>query len=191
MFFRRLFLIPLTILFFPGLALADPYQGFYLGGQAGYIRDKHDLAPGGEAEGGLGYGGYGGLNLRILERFVIGVEGDVLFTGNDVSIDGIPGVNGKINSERTIGASARGGILLRDTLLAYAKLGYVNGKFSSAKLDGVRFGGGLEAALSERTSLRLEYLYSNFEGFNTSRLGNILNVEPQRHQILLGLGFHF
>lgn len=98
------------------------------------------------------YGAVVGIDAPVGDSFIVGVEA---------------GADNIADRDRTIGVSARVGARLSDSVLAYAKAGYVNFKaidFSGRDkaLDGLRVGGGLEFALNDTLFTKVEYRYSDF-----------------------------
>ena len=90
--------------------------------------------------------------------------------------------------------SARAGYLVTDKALVYVRGGYANTRVRTARstattivrdsdnLDGWQVGGGLEYAISEKVSARVEYRYSDF-----GKDGG----DFERHQTLVGVSYNF
>lgn len=55
-------------------------------------------------------------------------------------------------------------------------------RYSKESIDGYSIGGGVERALSDRISARLEYRYSDLGGSD---------AKFQQHQALVGVAYHF
>ncbi len=114
---------------------------------------------------------------------------------------------GYVEAGRDLYVGARAGILATPNTLVYAKGGYTNAQFdllatdnstdteTDLDLDGWRAGAGVEHALSENLFVKGEYRYSNYEegeveapsGLESDRF----DVDMDRHQILMGVGYRF
>tara|TARA_E500000305_G_scaffold58953_1_gene47078 strand:+ start:593 stop:1258 length:666 start_codon:yes stop_codon:yes gene_type:complete len=141
---------------------------------------------------------------------VLGIEGEYMeseakteFDTADFSGFGV----GNVEAGRDIYVGARAGILATPNTLVYAKGGYTNARFdllatdnttdteTDLDLDGWRVGAGIEHALSENLFIKGEYRYSNYEegeveapsGLESDRF----DVDMDRHQILMGVGYRF
>lgn len=165
------------------------WTGAYVGLQGGYswthsqsTYDDPDLAlnfPIAPVEADGFSGGFeGGLNYRVSPRFVVGFEGDVSFAN---LTDTIPDDAGSyahgccqtITSKTDFGANLRGraGVLVNPhTLLfaagglaiSHAKVTASDGNISDdATLYGWTVGGGIEQAMSDKVSAKVEYLYTD------------------------------
>jgi outer membrane immunogenic protein len=171
----------------PTLANAEPFNGAYVGAQAGW--DNHKTIG-----NGISYGIIGGYNAKIGEKAVIGLEGNYDFssaTKKQTSVIGGSTVSAEANIGRSLGIAGRLGILAAPSTLFYVKGGYENisAKISttgisgfdklSGKIDAAVVGGGVEHAFNETTSFRINYDYANGQaGYN-------------RHRLLAGVAFHF
>jgi opacity protein-like surface antigen len=151
----------------------------------------------------LGYGKY--FNIVYLGGEAFGN----VYSGTDKSYANQTqgGVNVISSSERQInqsyGLSAIPGIKLNKMTLLYGRLGYVRGNFtsnlsrstsvtgslpgvsSSANLNGIDFGIGIEVLLRENMSMRGEFKHSNY-------FGNVIvnpgaNFSPRDNMATLGL----
>lgn len=116
------------------------------------------------------YGLNAGLDTTVLDSNVrLGVE---------VSTDNI------FNRDREVGVAARAGYVFNDAVLVYGKAGYanfrnINFQDRATTLEGLRVGGGLEAALTDNVYGKLEYRYTDFNG----RAG--------KHGAVAGFGLRF
>jgi outer membrane immunogenic protein len=175
----------------PTMAFAEPFNGPYVGAQIGW--DKHDTIG-----DGLSYGILGGYNAKVGEQAVIGLEGTVGFssaTRNVTATDAGITYTAKADIGRELGIAARAGFLAGPNTLFYVKGGYENIRakvttsgnipgFSglnalAGNIDAVVAGGGVEHALNETTSFRINYDYANGKG------------GYDRHRLLAGVAFHF
>jgi outer membrane immunogenic protein len=195
-------------------AQAQTFNGPVVGAQAGWSQNKI-----GTLEGDLGIseidrnrdaftgGVYAGYDHRIA-NVVIGVEGGFNIAASDTIV--VPrgtgpvinplianpagAVDAIVNPHYAFDLSARAGYVVGDKTLVYARGGYENlrarttlidadGSVSSKdSYDGWMVGGGVEHALGDKLSTRLEYRYSDLGG-GASKF--------DRHQLLLGVGYHF
>lgn len=118
-----------------------------------------------------------------------------------------------LDSGRTFTVGVRAGVPLGSRSLIYAKGGYSNGKFAanydpdltdndedepgevfdfSEKRGGYHLGAGAEFGITQGVYAKLEYVYSDF-GSSSYRLDEdtALDVNSDRHQVLLGVGMRF
>lgn len=110
------------------------------------------------------YGAGVGLDAELYKNVVVGVE---------ATLD-------NVFDRRNVGAAARVGYVVADTALVFAKVGYANWKqTTTAELEGLRVGGGVEANLYGPVYGKIEYRYTDFDG----------NVG--QHGGLVGLGVRF
>ena len=107
--------------------------------------------------GDLVYGAVAGVDVPLGNDFVVGVEGDA---------------TNVFNKDRSFGANARLGYSINNVALVYGKVGYENYKDAfSRKLDGFRYGGGVELKAGRSLFLKAEYRRTNFENRATSDAG--------------------
>lgn len=89
-----------------------------------------------------------GLDAQLYKNVIVGVEATV----------------DNVFDRRNIGASARIGYVVADKALVYAKVGYTNWKqTTTAELEGLRVGGGVEASLFGPVYGKVEYRYTDFD----------------------------
>ncbi|PTQ07825.1 hypothetical protein CLG96_16945 [Sphingomonas oleivorans] len=186
---------------FGGAASAEPFNGPFVGVQAGWNKDDlgtpstplGDLQVGRSQDAFVG-GVFAGYDYKIAPRIVIGAEGGVNF-GADDSIVRTSGTSRlTIDPKRSLDLTARAGYLVTDNTLIYGRAGYTNvrarttltdatgTRSASSNRDGWLIGGGAERAVAQNISTRLEYRYSDLsEG----------DGKFDRHQILLGVAYRF
>ena len=105
-----------------------------------------------------------GLDAKLYKNVVVGVE---------ATLD-------NVFDRRNIGAAARLGYVVADKALVYGKVGYANWKqTTTAELEGLRVGGGVEANLYGPVYGKIEYRYTDFDG------------GVGQHGGLVGLGVRF
>ena len=185
----------------PAIAHADPFNGPYLGVQAGFNRDDigtldtriGSLAIGRSRDSFIG-GAYGGYDYRIAPRVVIGAEAGINFTSSDTITRSGSGDLARINPSYAFDLSARAGYLVTDDTLLYVRGGYDNVRARVThevrgvtardrdNFDGWMVGGGVERAVTDSITLRAEYRYSDLSGGD----GRF-----DRHQGLLGIAYRF
>ena len=126
-------------------------------------------------EEGVSYGVTAGYDLPVGQNFTFGPE--VSF--GDATVDA-PGVD----ASRDLAASVRLGYVENPQFLAFAKIGYADTRFellgTNANYEGVRFGGGLEFALTNNAYVSAEYQRTEYE----DDFGG-------RDAAVVGIGFRF
>lgn len=168
---------------------AEPFNGPYIGAEAGWQQDKvrANVATGGTVLQGNGkddsfaIGGQIGYDLKVSPNFVIGAEGSFTTPG------------------RTFGLAARAGVLATPKTLVYAKGGWVNSRYeveigpdsTRRNRDGWTVGGGVEQMLTDNVSARVEYRYADFKSFSGNLSGVAFSANPDRHQVMAGVNFRF
>ena len=106
------------------------------------------------------YGAGVGLDAELYKNVVVGVE---------ATLD-------NVFDRRNVGAAARVGYVVADTALVYAKVGYANWKqTTTAELEGLRVGGGIEANLYGPVYGKIEYRYTDFDG-NVGQHGGLVGI---------------
>lgn len=126
------------------MAQADDkkFDGFYLGAEVGY-QDFSRITNAGEDN--FDYDGFIGYRVQMDNNWVIGLEGG---SGIDATLGYAMGPN--------------------KDFLAFGFAGYSNIKLSDTQttttFDGIRFGGGVEYAVSKNISLRLTGTHTDYEG---------------------------
>lgn len=182
-------------------AQAETFDGPYVGVQAGYNRaevtDRTIDAQPIDAEvsrDALVLGGYAGYNYKINDRLVIGAEAGFSGAFDDELRAQSAGGSLTIDPRYSFDLSARAGYLVNDKTLVYVRGGYANSRVrttlvsedgtarASHNLDGWLVGGGVERALTDRISARLEYRYTD--------LGND-GGQYDQHQALVGISYNF
>jgi outer membrane immunogenic protein len=186
---------------FATAASAEPFNGPFVGVQAGWSQDDVGTpsTPLGDvgvnrSQDSLSGGVFLGYDYKISPRVVVGAEAGVQLGADDsiVRDNGTSLVT--IDPKRSLDLTARAGYLVNDDTLVYARGGYTNARVrtsiqdsagirsASADRDGWLVGGGVEHALSDNVSARLEYRYSDLGegdgGFD-------------RHQALFGIAYRF
>lgn len=181
-------------------ALAEPFNGPSVGVQAGWSKNKignldNDLGivPVDRSRDSFTGGVYAGYDYKLGSNVVIGAEAAFNIAAKDrILTHGA--VDTIFNPRHAFDLSARAGYLVDDNSLIYVRGGYDNllarttlidadGALSSKEsYDGWLVGGGVERALGDNVSTRLEYRYSDL-GSGASKF--------DRHQVLLGVAYRF
>lgn len=179
-------------------ASAETFNGPYVGASIGYNHDRvQGQAPDGTAitatatKDAVDLGAYAGYNYKLTPRIVIGAEGDVGFTTSDRIGARTGATSASIDPQRQFGLSVRAGYLVDDKTLVYARGGYTNlrarttlatGASTVRDLDGYHVGGGVERAITDHISARIEYRYNNYDNDGS---------KYERHQALFGVSYNF
>lgn len=147
---------------------AAPFTGPRAGVTLGY--DKL----GGEE--GVSYGVTTGYDLAVAPRITFGPE--VSFSDSTIDESGV-------DVSRDLAASVRLGYVVTPRVLAFGKVGYATTRFDvagvgSTNFEGVRYGGGVEFAVTGNTYISAEYQRSEYE-----------NDFGGRDAGVVGIGFRF
>ena len=180
-------------------AAETPFRGFYASVQAGYETydldvQSRNLAADDLDLSGLSGGFYAGANTAVpgFDRAIIGLEGSFTLNGGDGSVSG-GGDRISIDSRHTYGISARGGYKIAESVLLYGRVGWARTRFSGldpagrTNLDGVRFGGGAEYAITESVALRTEFTRTDY---GRARFGD-RRFDSGQNLLTIGAGHYF
>jgi len=170
-------------------ALAQEFQGPYVGVQAGW---NHDIAINDKKDAFIG-GVYAGYDREVSPNVVLGLEGGFSLGASD-RIGPAGTDQATIDPHYSFDVSARAGYVVGERNLLYVRGGYANtrarltrdiadGTFSDNRTyDGWFVGGGVERKLLDNVSTRLEYRFNDFGSDNRTF---------QRHQVLVGVAYRF
>jgi outer membrane immunogenic protein len=182
-------------------ASAEPFNGPFVGVQAGWNQDDlgtpstefGDVAVG-RSQDSFSGGVFAGYDYKVSPRVVIGAEAGVQFGADDSIVHDTGTARVTVDPKRSLDLTARAGYLVTDNTLVYARGGYTNARVRTAiddaagfraaseNRDGWLVGGGVERAISDNVSARLEYRYSDLsEG----------DGKFDRHQALFGIAYRF
>jgi outer membrane immunogenic protein len=130
---------------------ASAFTGPRIGATLGYDKTQ--------GRDGFTYGGAFGYDVAVAPRITLGAEG----TFEDSTVK-----RGTLHASRDVAISARAGYALTPQILGFAKVGYDTTRFElgtgHTNVEGVRFGGGLEYAVTPRTYVSAEYRRTEYEG---------------------------
>ena len=167
------------------------WTGAYVGAQLGYgWGQASDVGLSWDADGVAG-GVFAGYNVMPSTNFVLGVEGDLNATGMSGTLGSV-----KVANPWDATLRARAGFTI-DRFLVYGTGGLAvggvkvssGGSSDSATRVGWTVGGGVEAAVTNTVTARLEYRYTDLgtDTFSTApgKVGFTSN------QVLLGVGMKF
>lgn len=190
------------------------WSGFYAGVFAGYGggRPESFIAATGavspvDTRGGL-LGATVGANAQF-DMFVLGVEGDVAWSGIEGSdaCEGAPGFQCNGRLDWTGSAKVRGGVAL-DRLLVFGTLGLAAGGINASTTPtpagttgsyettvyGWTVGAGAEYAVTEAISVKAEYAYTDF-GTTQAPAGTLAgspdDLTISTHVAKVGVNLHF
>ena len=143
---------------------AAPFTGPRAGVIAGY-----DKLGGND---GFAYGVSTGFDLAVTPKITFGPE--VSFSDTTV------GAGAGAEVSRDLAASVRLGYVLTPRVLAFGKVGYATTRFEVSglghgNLEGVRYGGGVEFAVTGNTYISAEYQRTEYES-NVGRDAGIVGV---------------
>ncbi|CAI2934860.1 outer membrane protein [Aminobacter niigataensis] len=186
-------------------AQAYNWTGFYVGGAIGagaMVNEEISLglpfAVSGDgvfAEASIGY------DHEFGEHWVLGALVDGRISGISSKSD-FGGSGFEFKSDYGFDVLARGGVKLSATTLAYALVGYSWQHFKAEPYgagappsltdssSGFVVGAGLEAALTDKTALNLEYRYAKYGNVDFGT-GASNGIEPDFHTIRVGAKYKF
>lgn len=125
-----------------------------------------------QGDDGFSYGVNAGYDIGVAPRITIGPE---------VSFGDSTAHSATTDVSRDLTASVRAGYVVTPQVLAFAKVGYTNTRFeptaaSNYSLEGVRYGGGLEYAVSPKTYISAEYQRTEYEANFGGRDAGVVGI---------------
>ena len=180
-----------------------PFDGAYIGGAA--ILNKSNtnasvmptasmtLNSKQKAGGGI-YGGFG----KQIDMLYLGAEGGFYINRNPGPTASFGGTVAGLKSKNSIDLSARAGFVA-DRALFYGLAGYTSTNFETIglasktnnRLNGFRYGGGIEFAVTPEVSLRGEYTHANYQSWDVASGANTISFDPSEHRFLVGASLRF
>ena len=193
---------PLALLAISSPALAEDFDGPFVGAAAGYSRDEvgpdigDGLALPSELDRDAAYFQlFAGYDYAVAPKVRIGVEAAIGIGADDALILRDSAGSLELDPEYSFEATGRIGYLVSDNALLYVRGGYQNSRVEATlieagqpalrdkdNVDGWLAGGGLEYAFGNNLRTRLEYRYSD--------LGSD-GADWDRHQVLAGVLWNF
>lgn len=120
---------------------------------------------------GFTYGISAGYDVAVAPRVTFGPE--VSFSDSTAGDDGV-------EASRDIAASIRLGYAVTPRVLAFTKVGYASSRIevggAHTSLEGVRFGGGLEYAVTPNTYVSAEYQRTEYEDNAGGRDAGVVGI---------------
>lgn len=190
----------------PALA-QEPFNGPYVGVQAGWLQDSGRLSVDNGAtevitrakKSGFEYGAQLGYDAKVGGQFVLGAEA---FYNGSTGKNYLPGGD-YVKGNRAFGLLARAGVLATPQTLVYATGGWENARFAyhdgpakvSKNKDGWTLGAGVEQMVMQNVGVRVEYRYSRF-GNSDIADANVLtggntSFRDTRNQVTVGVNYRF
>ena len=177
---------------------AQPFTGFRVEGLIGYDSLNDRQGQDKSSSDGVLYGAAIGYDIPA-GPVVLGAEGEISGSSSDTRSNGIrvPGDQFRLGAGRDLYAGARVGYIISPVAMGYLKAGYTNAKFDARyttagvttsndqEVGGYRLGAGLEYAISPNTFVKGEYRYSHYDELDG------VGINPNRHQLMAGLGLRF
>jgi outer membrane immunogenic protein len=179
---------------------AFSWTGCYIGGHAGGGWYKSSFIESGNDNGGIGWvgGAQAGCNYQV-RQFVFGLEGEYWWSGlkdESQTIETGSSFSSTARNRNDWDIAVRMGVTF-DRALFYGKLGIASGRFDyntsespgfseagSARINGLLAGVGLEYAVTDQWSAKIEYDYIQREADRQGRLE--LPVRPRRQLLHSG-----
>jgi outer membrane immunogenic protein len=191
-------------------APAYNWTGFYVGGALGAGAVVHDIKLFDDEANLNGLGGegvFGELSAGYDYDFgswVLGAVVDARYSGIESTLDlGSGGASASIDAKADYGFDilARAGVKMTESTLAYVIGGYSWQNFEIEGSDGIgslvewdssgfSVGGGLEAAVTDKVTVGIEYRYSQYDGEDFDS-GGLLELEPSFHTTRVGVKYKF
>ncbi|MEM9086227.1 MAG: outer membrane beta-barrel protein [Pseudomonadota bacterium] len=178
--------------------------------EAGSSAPDDNLPTGEESVDGVFFGIAAGYDYDF-GKIVLGAEAEASFTSADSefptgSFEGLGA--GELSSEGEIYFGVRAGAKVTKNALLYIKGGIVNSRIDlestvdgtaiddDVDLNGFRLGAGGEMMFTANWFAKVEYRYSNYEEGEVDFGGDVpdsprFDIDTDRHQILVGVGYRF
>ncbi|TCP71361.1 outer membrane beta-barrel protein [Sphingomonas sp. PP-CE-1G-424] len=159
-----------------------------------------------EGKSGVTYGGEVGYDMVVNGGTMLGVYGGIEGSSAKQCFDGGDGVDTCLKPGRNLTAGVRGGFLINPTTVAYIKGGYSNGQIRlnytdptfpednfrlSDNLSGFHVGAGVQAGFGRNFYGKLEYVYTDYNGYEVVDGSDKASLDFSRHQVVAGIGFRF
>ncbi|MBO6757453.1 MAG: porin family protein [Roseibium sp.] len=178
------------------------WTGAYAGGNLGWVwgQFENSSTPTGSFDAdanGVAGGIHGGYNFAITPNIITGIEADLQFTDLEkrTTRGGV-----SVKSSSTWNSTVRGRVgYAFERFMAYGTGGLAiadvdinaNGASDDAVAVGWTAGAGIEGAVTDRVSARLEYLYQDFGRETFTLGGNRYRSDLDNSTVRFGLSYHF
>lgn len=182
-------------------AMADAFDGPYAGIDGGWIQNRIGTAQTkigtvtlDRSQDAATVGVFAGYNYKPADKIVLSAEGGFKMSFDDQVTRAGRYTLASIDPEYAFDVGVRAGYLATGNTLLYVRGGYENmrasvrrvdavaARYSKDSFDGWSVGGGVERAVTQRMSARVEYRYSDLAGSGD---------RFERHQALVGVAYHF
>lgn len=189
----------------PAFAQAEaPFTGPHVEALVGYDRLNAPDDFDNKADGVL-FGIGAGFDFQ-LGGAIAGIEGEVSDSTTKIRSNNLVTVGDsvRVDTDRDLYVGGRLGVAVTPNTMIYAKGGYTNLRLesnfnsgttntqSANTLDGYRIGAGVESKFNlfgPSGFAKVEYRYSNYQNLDTTA-GDV-DIDLDRHQVVLGLGVRF
>ena len=190
------------------------WTGLHIGIGAGYGMDDHALSldvPGipltASLDGLAGEGVLGtieaGYDVQLNDQYVVGIQADYTRTGINTSLDFAGSSIYNISPVSNASLMLRAGQVVDGSTLVYVTGGWTHSWFESnlnigaptsmnAETNGITFGGGVESAISDNLTAKIEYRYSHFGDISLIDGGGLfdLSSQPDVQTVRAVLSYH-
>lgn len=121
---------------------------------------------------GFTYGVVAGVDAPVAKGVTLGVE---------ATLEDSTAKAGAVKASRELGVAVRAGVVVLPRTLAFAKVGYTNARFDLGRtgavtLEGLRYGAGVEYAVTKNVYATAEYRRSELENGFGGRDGALVGV---------------
>ena len=180
-----------------------PFDGAYIGGAITSNKSNTNatVTPSSnitlDSKSKIGAGLYAGFGKQM-EQLYLGLEGAFYINRNVSPTASFATTDSGLKSKNTFDISARAGFVA-DQALFYGLAGFTSTNFetiglatnSSKRLNGLRYGGGIEFAVTPQMSIRGEYTHANYKEWNVASGANTINFDPSEHRFMIGASLRF
>ncbi|MEZ5790282.1 MAG: outer membrane beta-barrel protein [Nitratireductor sp.] len=137
-----------------------------------------------------------GYDWQLANNWVVGVGADYRMSGISTDLS-VAGLSASINDDHGYDIIARLGYKTDDATLVYGLAGYAKQHFELEtnagfgldwNLHGWIAGAGIETALNDRWTAKIEYRYTEFEDYDFNT-GGILVAQPSTHTVRAGISY--
>ena len=182
----------------------NPFNGGYVGGAITLDRlgNGATVSPGATTtlDGGKKVAGglYGGFGATFNHLFYVGLEGGFYLNRKPMAGIAFDTINAGLKSRNTFDLAGRAGFVAGRSLI-YGLAGYTSSKFKTfglasdmgKRLNGLRYGGGIEFAVTPALSLRAEYTRANYKKWAVASGASTITFNPRENRFLLGATLRF